>query len=203
MIPAGRTPLGTADIAKRMGKKTLPRTVAEQLPEPISREGARTFIWDSKQIEAKLADRKVPELPEKESPGDLLDREEARQELIKLGVELKPEAWRSYINHGYAPKPDKEVCGVAHWYRRTILAWPDQRPGEGAGGGRPPGTGGKPLDRSADPRLARKEARKDRIRTMLKDSADGQVTAKEIADTEGISERQAQRLLSEIREAAK
>ncbi|MET7621957.1 hypothetical protein [Streptomyces sp. NPDC005408] len=199
MIPAGRTPLGTADVAKRMGTKSLPRTVAEQLPEPISRQGARTFIWDSEQIDARLADGNVPELPEKESPEDLLDREEAWQELIKLGVELKPSTWRSYLAHGYAPKPDKEVCGVAHWYRRTILAWPGQRPGEGAGGGRPKGTGGKPLDRSSDPRLARKEARKGRIRTMLEDS-NGRATAKQIAEAEGITERQVQRLLSEIRE---
>ncbi|MGI5404993.1 hypothetical protein ACQEVG_37190 [Streptomyces sp. CA-135486] len=70
----------------------------------------------------------------------------------------------------------------------------------------PKGTGGKPLDRSADPPLARKEARKearkDRIRTMLKDS-DGQVTAKQIAAAEDISDRQAQRLLSGIRKAPK
>ncbi|MGI5401415.1 hypothetical protein ACQEVG_18625 [Streptomyces sp. CA-135486] len=200
MIPAGRTPLGKADIAERLGKKSLPRTVADMLPEPISREGARTFIWDSKQIDAKLADREVPKLPEKESPKDLLDREEARQVLTKLGVELKPEAWRAYINHGYAPKPDKEVCGVAHWYRSTILQWPDQRPGEGAGAGRPEGTG-KPLDPSAK-RIVRKEERKERIRTMLKD-ADGKVTAKQIADAERITERQVQRLLSEIRAEAK
>lgn len=204
MIRAGRTPLSTADVAKRKGLKALPRGAAQQLPAPISREGARTLIWDADQIDAYLTAQDVPELPEQESPEDLLDREEARAVLARLGVELKPEAWRSYINHGYAPKPDKEgeeVCGVAHWYRRTILEWPDQRPGEGAGAGRPEGTG-KPLDPSAK-RIARKEERKERIRAMLEDSSGGQVTVKEIAEAEGISERQVQRLLGEIREAAK
>ncbi|WP_406278332.1 hypothetical protein OHT93_36910 [Streptomyces sp. NBC_00191] len=105
----------------------------------------------------------------------------------KLGVELKPEARRLYINLGYAPKPYKEACGVAHWYRSTILQWPDQRPGEGAGAGRPQGSG-KPLDPSGK-RIVRKGGRKERIRRMLEDS-DGQVTAKQIAEAEGITERQ-------------
>ncbi|MET9669604.1 hypothetical protein ABZY19_30265 [Streptomyces sp. NPDC006475] len=194
MIRAGRTPLGSADIAKRKGLKALPRGAAQQLPAPVSRPGARTLIWDAEQIDAYLADEQLPELPIEESDEDLLDREEARLALAEMGVTLKPEAWRGYINHGYAPKADTEVCGVAHWKRSTIAAWPGQRPGEGAGAGRPEGTG-KPLDPSAK-RIVRKEERKARIREMLKQSRGA--TAQQVAAAEDISERQAFRLLKEI-----
>ncbi|MEV6781954.1 hypothetical protein [Streptomyces sp. NPDC051098] len=122
--------------------------------------------------------------------------------LTTLGVELKPEAWRAYINHGYAPAPDTEISGVGHWYRRTIVAWPDQRPGEGAGGGRPLGSkDSKPRDRAANPRLREADARKARVRKMLADS-NGRASAADIADAEGISERQAYRLLTTLQDAA-
>lgn len=203
MIPAGRTPLSTADIAKRQGRKTLLRGAVQQLPEPISRPGARTLIWDAEQIDAHLAGKPVPELPAGESPDDLLDREEARNVLVGLGVELKPEAWRAYINHGYAPEPDREIFGVGHWYRRTIVAWPDQRPGEGAGGGRPHGSkDSKPRDRATNPRLREADARKTRVQKMLADS-NGRASAADIAVAEGISERQAYRLLTMLQDAAK
>jgi hypothetical protein len=197
MIPAGRTPLGTTDIAKRMGRKTLPRDAADLLPAPISRTGAQTRIWDADQVEAKLADQEVPPLPTSESPEDLLDREESRTELSKLGLDLKPEAWRSYINHGYGPKPDKVVCGVAHFSRRTIAEWLSQRPGEGAGAGRPKGVkDSKPRDRSSDPRHAKAVARRERIARMLQENSG--TTAAQIAEAEGISERQAFRILGEL-----
>lgn len=194
MIPAGRTPLGTDDIAKRKGVKSLPRSAAEQLPAPISRMGARTRIWDREQIDAHLAGQEVPELPTEQSPEDLLDREEAR---LELHNPIKPEAWRSYVNHGHAPAPDQVVAGVPHWYRRTIRDWDANRPGAGAGGGRPKGSKDtKPRDRSNDPRLAVLEARLERVAKMVQDT-DGKVTAAQVAAAEGISERHALRLLKD------
>ena len=168
MIPAGRTPLGTADIAERKGTKVLSRTDAELLPAPISRPGARTRIWDAKQVEAHLAGQQVPELAVQESPEDLLDREEARHELQNV---IKPEAWRAYVAHGHAPAPDTMVCGVAHWKRSTIRDWDANRPGAGAGGGRPKGSKDTtPRTPETDKRLARAKARKVRVAQMLADS---------------------------------
>lgn len=199
MIPAGRTPLGATDIAKRKGKKSLSPADAEQLPTPISREGARTRIWDKKQVDARLAGLdEVPALPAQESPEDLLDQEEARHELQNV---IKPTAWRAYVAHGHAPKPDKVVCGVAHWKRRTIRDWDAGRPGAGAGAGRPKGSkDSKPRTAATDKRLARAQERKDRVAQMLADS-NGQVTAAEIAADLGVTERQAYRVLNEVRAA--
>lgn len=200
MIPAGRTPLGTADIAKLKGTRSLSRDDAEQLPAPISREGARTRIWDSEQVGAHLAGREVPELPGEESPEDLLDREEARHELKNV---IKPEAWRAYVAHGHAPKPDKVVCGVAHWKRRTIREWDANRPGERAGGGRPKGSKDtKPRTAETDRRLARAETRQNRVRQMLTDT-EGRVTPAEIAADLGVTDRTAYRILNDVRNAAK
>jgi hypothetical protein len=200
MIPAGRTPLGTADIAKRKGTKRLSPADAEQLPTPISRPGAQTRIWDKKQVDAHLAGKEVPELPDQESPEDLLDREEARHQLQNV---IKPEAWRAYINHGHAPKPDTMVFGVAHWKRRTIRDWDAGRPGERAGGGRPKGSKeAKPRTPATDKRLARAQDRKDRVAQMLADN-NGQVTSAQIATDLRITERQAYRVLNEVRTAAK
>ncbi|MEU6708634.1 hypothetical protein [Streptomyces wuyuanensis] len=194
MIPAGRTALGTADIAARLGRKALPRAVAEELPAPISRSGAQTRIWDEKQVTAHLQGKAVPPLPTGESPKDLLDREEARHE---LGNVIKPEAWRAYINHGHAPQPDKIVCGVPHWYRRTIRDWDANRPGAGAGGGRPKGSKDtKPRDRAADPRLAKADARKQRVQALLAESPD--ITLEAIAEAEGISTRQVRRIIEAL-----
>jgi hypothetical protein len=198
MIPAGRTPLGTADIAKRKGTKSLSRSDAEQLPTPISRPGAQTRIWDKEQVDAHLAGKEIPELPDQESPEDLLDREETRHQLHNV---IKPEAWRAYINHGHAPKPDTMVCGVAHWKRRTIRDWDANRPGARAGGGRPKGSKeAKPRTPATDKRLALAQARKDRVAQMLADT-NGQATSAQIAADLGITERQSQRLLKAVRDA--
>ncbi|WP_127356034.1 hypothetical protein [Actinacidiphila soli] len=201
MIPAGRIPLGADDIAQRKGKKTLSRAEAEQLPAPISREGARTRIWDKEQVEAHLAGlQEIPQLPDQESPEDLLDREEARHQLQNV---IKPGAWAAYVAHGHAPKPDTIVCGVAHWKRRTIRDWDANRPGAGAGGGRPKGSkDSKPRTAATDKRLARAQARKDRMAQMLAASK-GKVTAAEIAADLGVTERQAYRILDKVRAAAK
>ncbi|WP_329046866.1 MULTISPECIES: hypothetical protein [unclassified Streptomyces] len=199
MIRAGRTPVGTADVAKLLGRKTLPAALAKSLPAPISRAGAQSRIWDLEQVEAHLAGREIPTIAEVESADDLLDREEAR---LLLRNAIKPTAWNSYIDHGFAPSPDEKVCGVSHWRRSTILEWDANRPGEGAGGGRPKGSKDtKPRDRVADARLARADARKERVRQMLRE-AGTQLTPADVAAAEDISERQAYRLLDEARAAA-
>ncbi|MFE7759350.1 hypothetical protein [Streptomyces sp. NPDC057429] len=196
MIPAGRIPVGTADVSKRLGRKTLPSTVIKTLPAPISRPGAKTSIWDSEQIEAHLAGLPIPELPTAESPDDLLDREEAR---LQLGDIVEPETWRGYVNRKHAPEADKVVCGVPHWKRSTIRNWDANRPGAGAGGGRPKGVkDSRPRDRAADPRLSRADARKERVRAMLKD-ASGELTPAQVAEAESMSERQAYRLIKDLR----
>jgi DNA invertase Pin-like site-specific DNA recombinase len=93
------------------------------------------------------------------------------------------------------------VCGVAHWKRHTIRDWDANRPG--AGGGRPKGSKDtKPRTPATDKRLALAQERKDRVAKMLADSK-GNVTAAQIADDLGVSERQAYRILDEVRAAAK
>ncbi|MEU4266112.1 hypothetical protein ACYCCF_30245 [Streptomyces argenteolus] len=198
MIRAGRTPMGSADVAKRLDRKKLLPAVAKTLPPPISRSGAQTRIWDFEQVEAHLTGREIPEIPETDSPDDLLDREEARLQLRNV---IKPSAWAAYVAHDFAPSPDQNVCGVPHWKRSTILEWDANRPGERAGGGRPKGSKDtKPRDRAADPRLARADARKERVRQMLLKTGPKLTTA-EVAAAESITERQAARLLSELRSA--
>ncbi|MFD8079011.1 hypothetical protein ACFV3E_40930 [Streptomyces sp. NPDC059718] len=197
MIPAGRTAVFSDGIAELADRKALTPAFASQLPDPISRPGARTRYWDKAQIRAHLAGKDIPTLPAVESPKDLLDREEAREELVKLGVTLKPEAWRSYINNGYAPKADRTIEGVPHWYRSTIHAWPASRPGERAGAGRPKGSKeSTPRTPATDARLARAQERLERVRAMVKATPD--IKAAQIAEVENISERQAHRLLAQL-----
>jgi DNA invertase Pin-like site-specific DNA recombinase len=95
------------------------------------------------------------------------------------------------------------VCGVAHWKRRTIRDWDANRPGARAGGGRPKGSKDtKPRTPATDKRLALAQARKDRVAQTLA-TGKGKVTAAEIAADLGITERQAYRVLNEVRAAAK
>ncbi|MGW0545470.1 hypothetical protein ACWD0D_35065 [Streptomyces griseoincarnatus] len=247
MIPAGRTGLGTADVAKRMNRKTLPPEIRQTLPTPISREGARTTIWDAEQIDAHLAGREIPDLtvgtsspeelltadqacrelqgavsladfegyvregsipgPDKVIDGvphwrrsavlaadDLLDRDEAR---LELRSPVTSASWGFYINQGRVPDPDITVAGVPHWKRLTIRTWDANRPGPGAGGGRPKGVKEtKPRNTAPSPK---REARRQRLQSLL---AEGEVTSRaisEFADSEGISERTAWRMISELR----
>ncbi|MEJ8657601.1 hypothetical protein [Streptomyces sp. MS1.AVA.4] len=89
------------------------------------------------------------------------------------------------------------MCGVPHWYRRTILDWDANRAGAGAGAGRPKGSkDSRPRDRAADPRLSRADARKDRVQAML--AHDPRITAAAVAEAEGISVRQAHRIINSL-----
>ncbi|RLV64360.1 SLV.36 [Streptomyces sp. CBMAI 2042] len=247
MIPAGRTGLGTAEVAKRMNRKTLPPEVRQTLPTPISRKKARTAIWDAEQIDAHLAGQEIPDLSfggpspdelitadqarrelqgavsladfenyvrEGSIPGpdevidgvphwkrstvlaadDLLDRDEAR---LELRNPITLASWGFYINQGRVPEPDVTVAGVPHWKRLTIRTWDVNRPGAGAGGGRPKGVKEtKPRNTAPNPK---REARRERLQALL---AKGEATSQaisEFADSEGISERTVWRMISDLR----
>ena len=51
-------------------------------------------------------------------------------------------------------------------------------------------------DRAADPRLSRADARKDRVQAML--AHDPRITAAAVAEAEGISVRQAHRIINSL-----
>lgn len=248
MIPAGRTGLGTTDVAKRMHRKTLPPEVRQALPAPISREGARTAIWDAGQIDAHLAGQEIPDLRSGDLPpdelvtadqacreldgavspadferyvregsipgpdtvldgvphwkrsavlaaDDLLDRDEAR---LELRNPITPGSWGSYIHQGRVPDPDVTVAGVPHWKRLTIRNWDVNRPGEGAGAGRPKGVKEtKPRNTANN---SKRKARREFLQALLaKDEATSQAVS-EFAEREGISERTVWRIISDIRE---
>jgi hypothetical protein len=64
---------------------------------------------------------------------DLLDIASAA---AHVGVE--PETWRVYITRGTAPDPICRVGGSPAWTAAQLDAWERERPGQGAGAGRPP-----------------------------------------------------------------
>ncbi|MFE4206117.1 DUF6292 family protein [Streptomyces goshikiensis] len=147
MIRAGRLPYvqTMSDLADALGKKLV--TVrnqkpyaAEGHPAPISSPSARNQLWDSEQTKAYYAGEPIPELPQVDDDEDLLDRHEAAE---LLGV--APMTWNSY-------KKDPDLAagvvlvpagpkGTEHWPRRLVLAYKNNRPGRGAGGGRREGSG--------------------------------------------------------------
>jgi predicted DNA-binding transcriptional regulator AlpA len=46
-------------------------------------------------------------------------------------------SFRSYVSRGDAPAPDGKLGNTPYWNRSTITRWLKNRPGQGAGGGRP------------------------------------------------------------------
>lgn len=64
--------------------------------------------------------------------GQLLDSAQVAE---LLGV--RPETIARYRSRGELPAPDVTLGRSPGWYRATITAWRAQRPGRGAGGGRP------------------------------------------------------------------
>lgn len=43
----------------------------------------------------------------------------------------------TYLARGRMPQPDLRIAGGPVWHRATITEWAANRPGRGAGGGRP------------------------------------------------------------------
>ena len=46
-------------------------------------------------------------------------------------------SFSTYVSRGYGPKPDVKIGGSPAWTRATLREWKKNRPGQGAGGGRP------------------------------------------------------------------
>ncbi|MFD8391025.1 hypothetical protein ACFV2N_17945 [Streptomyces sp. NPDC059680] len=194
MIRAGRAHLvrTLADLAAAAGK--TPKSFSNQKlhklpghPEPISSPRARVLLWDSEQVDAFRAGRKVPALPAQDSHEDLLDRNEAAE---LAGVE--PRSWDRYANlPGMQPRPEPvEVAGVEHWQRGDILDWLTARPGPGSSPGRPTGR------RDTAPR-ASNPARAAQLLELQPD-----ITAAAAAAQLGVTADTAQRALARARATA-
>ncbi len=53
----------------------------------------------------------------------------------RLGIH--PDSVTRYINRGQCPEPDGRAGQSPWWHEATIYGWIANRPGRGAGGGRP------------------------------------------------------------------
>ncbi|WP_051838349.1 DUF6292 family protein [Streptomyces sp. NRRL F-2580] len=181
MIRAGRLKYvqTMSDLADALGKKLV--TVrnqkpyaAEGHPAPISSPSARNQLWDAEQTKAYYAGKPIPELPQVDDEEDLLDRHEAAE---LLGI--APVTWNTYkkdpdLTTGVVLVPAGPK-GTEHWPRRLVLAYKNNRPGRGAGGGRREGSGDMiPRDQIL-PRIAK----------LL--DADPTVTVEAVSDTLGIT----------------
>ncbi|MFJ8162190.1 DUF6292 family protein [Streptomyces sp. NPDC096136] len=181
MIRAGRLKhvQTMSDLAEALGKK--PATLrnqrpyaAEGHPVPISSPTSRAQLWDAEQTRAYYAGRPVPELPQADDDEDLLDRHEAARLL-----DVSPATWSGYKRHqdlvdGMVLVPEGPT-GIEHWPRRLVLAYKNNRPGRGSGGGRPEGSGDM-IPRDQIPA---------RIAELL--DADPAVTLESVAGTLGIA----------------
>jgi hypothetical protein len=129
----------TALFRGRASAKQI-REAIDTGPEPIGTNKVRNRLWDSEQA-ASNADGEPPsqwpQLPAEDSPEDLLDETEAAAFL-----EMDRSLWIRYAKLPVYPRPAPEevIGGQSHWYRRTLIEWKANRPGKGAGAGRPPGS---------------------------------------------------------------
>ncbi|WP_436846731.1 hypothetical protein [Streptomyces litmocidini] len=147
---------------------------AEGHPAPISSPTSRAQLWDAEQTKAYYAGQPIPELPQVDDEGDLLDRHEAAE---LLGI--SPVTWNGYKNDpdlvdGMVLVPAGPK-GTEHWPRRLVLAYKNKRPGRAAGGGRPAGSGDMIPRDQVLPRIAE-----------IRD-ADPAITLETVADTLGIA----------------
>ncbi|AUH44805.1 hypothetical protein CXR04_09650 [Streptomyces sp. CMB-StM0423] len=202
MIPAGRRVVDDYEAAAMMGiaRGTLRNTQAwKPLAAAVVSRG-RTRLYDHRRLRQLLAGETPEPLPTTEDEKDLLDVEEARQQ-IPTDRLLAASTWRSYICDGTGPPPDTTIAGVPFWYRATLPAWLANRSGRGTGGGRPAGTPDtRPRTLTAD-RHQLANQRRVRVRDYLTTrprptSAD----LTELAAELGISPRHARRLAAEARD---
>lgn len=190
MIRAGRLQYvqTMSDLAAVLGKKLV--TVrnqkpyaAEGHPKPISSPTSRAQFWDSEQTKAYYAGEPIPELPQVDDDEDLLDRHEAAE---LLGI--APVTWNGYkrdqdLVDGMVLVPKrpedsedpKATKPTEHWPRRLVLAYKNNRPGRGAGGGRREGSGDMIPRDEILPRIA----------ALL--DADPAVTVEAVSNTLGIT----------------
>ncbi|MFJ8848380.1 DUF6292 family protein [Streptomyces cyaneofuscatus] len=144
MIRAGRRHLvrTLADLAAQQGVgidhyNRLKPYAAPGFPAPISSKGSRTRLYDGEQVDAYLLGKPVPQLPETDDDGDLLDRRECA---ALIGV--APDSWKTYKSDPALTGARVEVGGVEHWPRGTVSDWKAGRPGDAvAREGRPTRTG--------------------------------------------------------------
>ncbi|MFE9927843.1 hypothetical protein [Streptomyces sp. NPDC005533] len=181
MIRAGRLQYvqTMSDLADALGKKlTTIRNqkpyAAQGHPAPISSPDARNQLWDSEQTTAYYAGEPIPELPQVDDDEDLLDRHEAAELL-----HIAPVTWNTYkrtsgLAAGMVLVPAGPK-GTEHWPRRLVLAYKNNRPGRGAGGGRREGSGD----------MIPRDEILSRIAELL--DADPAVTVETVSDTLGIT----------------
>lgn len=146
MIRAGRQHLvrTLADLAAQRGVgidryNRLKPYEAEGFPAPVSPNESRTRLYDGEQVDAYLAGKPVPPLPDGEDDEDLLDRRECA---ALIGV--SPRSWDIYKNDPALTEAKTEAGGVEHWPRHAVRAFQAGRPGRDAAatrGGRPTHTG--------------------------------------------------------------
>ncbi|MET8772043.1 hypothetical protein [Streptomyces sp. NPDC004658] len=199
VIRAGRSVYTLADLAALEGRalgtyrnRRMHRRAGH--PAPVSSAAARVLLYDVEQVDAWRAGLPVPPLPIEDAPGDLLDTPEAA---ALAGVTAR--SWETYRRdpalaaHVVQVRGQQlagEAAGVEHWPRAVVVAWLEDRPGRGQGGGRPPG---------ARDGLPRQEI-VPRTAALL--AAEPAVTAAEVSRRLGVHPDSAHRALRELRVAA-
>ncbi|MFB8043127.1 helix-turn-helix domain-containing protein [Streptomyces hydrogenans] len=154
MIPQGRTAVNESDIAQLAGLSLSTwrrhHAGAFRVHVPDLLPDSRNRLYDRAQVEAYLAGKSVPSLPEGEHLDDLLSAGEVADVLgISAGTV------RAYATSGHF-SPGVTVHGSRLWSRREVLERRDNAPGRGAGGGRRAGEPQGPRKAHAyegDPRL--------------------------------------------------
>lgn len=143
MIRNGRPVLDRFEVGQVHGltpaQATRQRPWAEPgHPAPVNQPGGRKgALWDAAQVRAHVAGEPIPPLPDEDAPDDLLDADEVGE---RAGIATKTVL--RYIPLGtIIPAPDTTIHGQPHWRRQTIEEWLPNRPGPGAGGGRPNANG--------------------------------------------------------------
>ncbi|MGW5342926.1 hypothetical protein [Streptomyces sp. NPDC004050] len=116
--------------------RTVKPYTADSFPAPVTSEGARVLLWDAEQIKAYVAGRSLPALPDRDTDGDLLDRQEAA---AVVGVAAK--SWDSYKRDQRVAPFAVKVHGVEHWPREVIERFRDSRGVATRPVGRPSGAG--------------------------------------------------------------
>ncbi|GAB1340870.1 hypothetical protein ACE1SV_74600 [Streptomyces sp. E-15] len=187
MIRAGRQHLvrTLADIAAQQGiaEQTLLNSGRHQalgFPAPLG--AGRTRLYDGEQVDAFLAGRPVPELPEADDDGDLLDRQEA--------AALRGEPVSAWDRRKKDPAVREHlvvVGGVEHWPRHVVRDYTPAPRRPSGGGGRPAGAGDQ-VPRDQLPALVAK---------LL--DADPALTAADVADRLGVHRNTATAVLVQCR----
>ncbi|MGW6244363.1 helix-turn-helix domain-containing protein [Streptomyces roseolus] len=192
MIPQGRPAVNESDIAQLAGVSlsTWRRRHADDFRThiPDLLPDSRNRLYDRAQVEAYLAGKPVPALPEEEHPDDLLSAGEVAEILgISTGTV------RAYATSGHF-SPGVTVHGSRLWPRHEVLERRDNAPGQGKGGGRRAGEPQGPRKAhpyEGDPRLdiARQAL------TAADGTSKGRVAA-ELAALHGSTPRTWERLLT-------